>query len=760
MALPHAAYADRCRFVRNDKQLISLDMSDQGNLTKTRFCGNIRVFRRRPIYPQILSFIPDRMALPSVAPWLASLAFLSVPVQLVQAEEVAQEEEALWAFQPLSNPNTPEVETEEWVRNPIDAFILSKLEKSGLEPTSEADRQTLIRRASFDLIGLPPTPDEVADFVNDPHSDAYERLIDRLLDSPRYGERYARHWLDLVRYADSDGYKADQLRPNAWRYRDYVIDSFNEDKPYSRFVEEQIAGDELYPHSDAAKMATGYLRLWPYEDNQPDMGRHWAAILDDMTDVSGDVFLGLSMKCARCHDHKFDPISQKDYYKLQSFFAALSPWEEVYLGGKDVEEAYQKQLSRWEEATVELRAEIEVIESASLNIGWDAAFAKLPPYVQDIVLKDERTPYEEQLARFAEKMIGWRSNKDLEKNIAKEDLEEWKELTSQLAEYDYIRPMERERVASVRDVGMRAPKVFVESKGKKAEVDPGYLAILGLEDPEIEPVPENPNTTGRRGTLADWLTEGSNQLTTRVMANRLWQWHFGRGIVASSNDFGSLGDRPSHPELLDWLARRFVEEGWSLKAMHRLIMTSSTYRQGSVNHNELAERVDADNRLLWRMPVRRMDAEQLRDSMLFVGGDMDLAMGGPGVSEEDSARRSIYVLNKRNKLRTMMNKFDTPDLHNSCHMRDVTTTPLQALSLMNGEWPLARAESFAERLLKIESDGVEKRIVSAYEIALGRTPEVDEIQLAQRFIEEPNSPEYWVDLCHVLLNTNEFIYIN
>jgi len=707
-----------------------------------------------------VSFILERTVLSNIAPWLASLAFLSVSIQLVQAEEVAQEEEALWAFQPLSNPNTPEVEAEEWVRNPIDAFVLGKLEKSGLEPTSEADRQTLIRRASLDLIGLPPTPNEVADFVNDPRSDAYERLIDRLLDSPRYGERYARHWLDLVRYADSDGYKADQLRPNAWRYRDYVIESFNDDKPYSRFVEEQIAGDELYPDSDAAKMATGYLRLWPYEDNQPDMGRHWEAILDDMTDVSGDVFLGLSMKCARCHDHKFDPISQKDYYKMQSFFAALSPWEEVYLGGEDVEEAYQKQLSRWEEATVELRAEIAVIESASLKIGWDAAFAKLPPYVQDIVLKNERTPYEEQLARFAEKMIGWRSNKDLQKNIAKEDLEEWKELTSQLAEYDKIRPMERERVASVRDVGMIAPKVFVESKGKKAEVDPGYLAILGLEDPEIEPIPENPNTTGRRAALADWLTEGSNQLTTRVMANRLWQWHFGQGIVASSNDFGFLGDRPSHPELLDWLARRFVEEGWSVKAMHRLIMTSSTYRQGSVNSNELAERVDADNRLLWRMPVRRMDAEQLRDSMLFVGGDMDLKMGGPGVSEEDSARRSIYVLNKRNKLRTMMNKFDTPDLHNSCHMRDVTTTPLQALSLMNGEWPLARAESFAERLLKIESDGVEKRIVSAYEIALGRTPEVEEIQLAQSFIEEPDSWDSWVDLCHVLLNTNEFIYIN
>ena len=710
--------------------------------------------------PKIVSFTPYRTVQSNLATWLAVLALLSAPAQLIQAEEVTQQDEALWAFQPLSDPPTPEVDGEEWNRNPIDAFVLSKLEEFGLKPTLEADRQTLIRRASLDLIGLPPTPEEVALFVNDTRSDAYERLIDRLLDSPRYGERYARHWLDLVRYADSDGYKADQLRPNAWRYRDYVIESFNEDKPYSQFVEEQIAGDELYPHDDAAKKATGYLRLWPYEDNQPDMGRHWAAILDDMTDVTGDVFLGLSMKCARCHEHKFDPISQEDYFKLQSFFAAISPWEEVYLGGQETEEAYEKQLAVWEDKTARLRTEIAEIEAASLKKGWDAAFAKLPPYVQEIVLKDSRTPYEEQLARFAEKMIGWRSNKDLQKNIAKEDADEWKELQSQLAEFDAFRPTERERVSSVRDVGGTSPKVYLEQKGKKREVTPGYLSILGLDDPEIKPLPGNPNTTGRRAALASWLTNDSNQLSTRVIANRLWQWHFGQGIVKSSNDFGFLGDRPSHPELLDWLARRFVEEGWSLKSMHRLIMTSATYRQGSVNSNELAERVDADNRLLWRMPVRRMDAEQLRDSMLYVGGEMNLEMAGPGVSEEESVRRSIYVLNKRNKLRTMMNKFDTPDLHNSCHLRDVTTTPLQALSLMNGDWPLARAEALAERLMEIPSDGVEERIVSAYEIALGRNPEVEEIQLAQSFLERPASSEAWIDFCHVLLNTNEFIYIN
>ena len=730
------------------------------SLTKPSFCGMIQSSRYRSFIPSVLSNFPSRTVLSCFPIWLLGFAFAAVSTQLIYAEEVAKDLDAIWAFQPLSDPAVPKVENDGWARNPIDAFILSRLEQNGLKPTPEASRRTLIRRASMDLLGLPPAPEEVAAFVNDKRPDAYERLIDRFLESPRYGERYARHWLDLVRYADSDGYKADQLRPNAWRYRDYVIESFNEDKPYTRFVEEQIAGDELYPNSDVAKMATGYLRLWPYEDNQPDMGRHWAAILDDMTDVSGDVFLGLSMKCARCHDHKFDPISQEDYYKLQSFFAAISPWEETYLGGDEVERAYQEQLAVWEEMTGDLRAEIEPIESASLKKGWDAAYAKLPPYIQEMTHKDQRTPYEEQLVRFAEKMLGWFSEKNLEKNLAKEDVERWNELRSQLAEYDSYRPEERERVASVRDVGETPPKVFVEAKGKKVEVNPGYLSVLGLDDPEIGPLPGNPNTTGRRAALAGWITDGSNQLSTRVMANRLWQWHFGQGIVASSNDFGSLGDRPSHPELLDWLARQFVEEGWSLKAMHRLIMTSATYRQGSVNPSELAESVDADNRLLWRMPVRRMDAEQLRDSILFVGGEMEFGMGGPGVSEEGSKRRSIYVLNKRNKLRTMMNKFDTPDLHNSCHMRDVTTTPLQALSLMNGEWVLAQAETFAERLMEIPSDGVEKRIVAAYEIALGRTPEVEEIQLAQSFLDEPSKKDSWIDLCHVLLNTNEFIYIN
>ncbi len=683
----------------------------------------------------------------------------------VFAEEFTDEERAYWAFQAISNPEIPKVRADDWVRNPIDAFILERIDAEKLVPTPEADRRTLIRRATLDLLGVPPTAEAIETFVKDPDPDAYERLVDRLLESPRYGERYARHWLDLVRYADSDGFKSDVLRPDAWRYRDYVIESLNQDKPYARFVKEQIAGDELYPDDDDAKKATGYLRLWPYEDNQPDMGRHWEATLDDIADVSGDVFLGLSMKCARCHDHKFDPISQTDYYRFRAFFAAISPWEEVYLGGADADRAYQTQMDTWYSMTAGIQEEMESIKEEPWKSRWEFGFAKLPPYVQEIVRKEERSPYEEQLARFADKLMVYLADRDAEKNIKGDDKERWNELKAELAKYDPYKPKERERVSAVRDVGGIAPKTMIESKNGEREVPPGYLSILGSGDASIQRIDGNPNTTGRRATLANWLVDGENRLSNRVIVNRVWQWHFGSGIVNSSNDFGILGDRPSHPELLDWLARRFVDQNGSLKSMHRLIMTSATYRQGSARKDEVAEEVDPDNRLLWRMPVRRMDAEQLRDSVLFVSGEIDTSMGGPGISEEESARRSIYVINKRNKLRTTMNAFDTPDLHNSCHMRDVTTTPLQALALINGDWTFSRAEAFADRMMNCGASGSEERIEAAYRDALGRNPTNEEIAGALEFLDSANESDEaresaWIDFCHVLLNTNEFIYIN
>lgn len=709
--------------------------------------------------------LPHSLAATIRVPGALLCLYLSLLPILAQAE-FTEEEKSYWAFQPIANPEVPEVNTKNWARNEIDHFVLKNLEQNRLSPNQEANRRTLIRRATLDLHGLPPSPEEIEQFENDLAPDAYERLIDRLLDSPRYGERYARHWLDLVRYADSDGFKSDVLRPDAWRYRDYVIDSLNSDKSYTRFVQEQIAGDELYPENDDTKVATGYLRLWPYEDNQPDMGRHWEASLDDITDVSGDVFLGLSMKCARCHDHKFDPISQKDYFRFRAFFSAISPWEETYLGGEKAQQKYQDQFAKWYALTAPILQEMESIKAGAWEIRRQVGYNKLPPYIQEIMEEENRTPYEEQLAKFADKMMNFLANRDFEKAITQDHIQRWHELKKQLAQFDEFRPEKRQSVSAVRDIGRTPPKTLLNTGHGEEDIAPGYLSILDPEDANIIRPVKNIESTGRRATLAKWLTNNENPLTSRVMVNRLWQWHFGNGLVNSSNDFGTLGDKPSHPELLDWLAQRFMSENWSLKSMHRLIMTSATYRQLSIRKGaEKAQEQDPNNRLLWKMPVRRMDAEQLRDAMLHVTGEMDLNMGGPAVEEEGSTRRSIYVVNKRNKLSTMMNHFDTPDLHNSCHLRDVTTTPIQALALINGKWALKRAEKFADYLDKAGSISKEERITLAFQRALGRSPQADELTQARAFLAlDPGHArerrDAWIDFCHVLLNTNEFIYIN
>lgn len=696
--------------------------------------------------------------------WVIALS-VSLLGSVSSSQGFSVEDDVYWFFQPISHPKVPAVENDAWVRNPIDAFILAQHEAHKITPSPEVDRRTLIRRATLDLLGLPPTMRAIDEFVSDPDPNAYEKLIDRLLDSPRYGERYARHWLDLVRYADSDGFKSDVLRPDAWRYRDFVIDSFNQDKPYARFVKEQIAGDELYPGDDDAKKATGYLRLWPYEDNQPDFRRHWEATLDDIADVSGDVFLGLSMKCARCHDHKFDAITEEDYYRFRAFFAAISPWDDIRLGDENAVLAFRQQLATWESMTAEIRNEMDAIKADSWEKQWALARGKLPPYMHEILDKAERTPYEEQLARFAVKMMTHRSEVAYEKGIKGEKKKRWDELKKRLSSYATHAPKELDRVAAIRDVGAVAPLTYLGGDSKRQLVMPGYLSILAPGDAKIDPIVNVVETTGRRAALARWLTDGENPLTARLMVNRLWQWHFGAGIVASSNDFGELGGQPSHPKLLDWLARKFVQEQWSIKAMHRLIMTSATYRQSSAQQNAAAMVVDAENNLLWAMRSRRMDAEQLRDSILFVSGEIDTEMGGPAVAEEKTARRSIYVLNKRNKLATMMNSFDTPDLHNSCAMRDNTTTTIQALTLLNGAWAVSRAERFADLVLSDDGVSVEERIANAYRLALGRAPTQQDIADAHSFLKTADSQNEanrtaWVDFCHVLMNTNEFIYIH
>ncbi len=693
---------------------------------------------------------------------------LAIPVGFLKpasARQLPVDNEVYWFFQPVSQPEVPDVLDEAWVRNPIDAFVLAQLEARKIAPSPEADRRTLIRRATLDLLGLPPTTQAIELFVNDPAPDAYENLIDRLLDSPGYGERHARHWLDLVRYADSDGFKSDVLRPDMWRYRDYVIESFNNDKPYSRFVQEQLAGDELYPGDDAAMTATGYLRLWPYEDNQPDIRRHWEATLDDIADVSGDVFLGLSMKCARCHDHKFDAITQEDYYRFRAFFAAVSPWDDIRLGNEKTKLGYRKALATWEEMTAEIRTEMDAIRSEPWDRQWALAQSKLPLYMQEILQTTDRTPYQEQLARFANKLLTNRTEAAYEKGIKGRNKERWDELARQLSSFDVHKPRELDRIVAIRDLGPVAPATFLGGDPERQFLNPGYLSILATGDAYIGPVENVPESTGRRAALAKWLTDRENPLSARLMVNRLWQWHFGIGIVAAGNDFGELGGRPTHPRLLDWLARKFMDEGWSMKTMHRLMMKSATYRQSSARKNVQARSEDEENKLLWSMRSRRMDAEQLRDSMLVVSGEIDRKMGGPASAEEKTVRRSVYVLRKRNKPSTMMNSFDTPDLHNSCAVRDNTTTPIQALTLLNGSWAVSRAERFADRVLRGNGQSFEQRIKMAYRLALGRTPTEQEVLEALVFLESSGSTSEtvriaWIDFCHVLMNTNEFIYIH
>ena len=643
---------------------------------------------------------------------------------------------AYWAFQPVREPKVPAVEPGGWAINAIDRFILHKLKAEGLQPAPPADRVALIRRATFDLSGLPPTPEEVAAFVSDASPQAYEKVVQRLLDSPRYGERWARHWLDLVRYAESDGYKADDERPNAWRYRDYVIQSFNHDKPYDRFILEQLAGDEIAPTDPEALVATGYLRHWIYEYNQRNVAAQWEHIVNDVTDVTGDVFLGLGMQCARCHDHKFDPILQKDYYRLQAFFAPMLPRDDLPLATPQQWMDYKTKLAQWESLTAEIRAQIDKIVKPHEVRAARSSVTKFPEEIQAMINKPpgERAPLEQQLAELAWRQVTYEYDR-LETKLKGEEKTKLDALKKQLAEFDRYRPEPLPQAMLVTDVGPFAPPTVIAKGRNKGPVEPGFLSVLDEAPAHIERVPSAPNSTGRRTALARWLASPENPLTARVIVNRLWQYHFGRGLAAVTSDLGHLGDAPTHPELLDCLAARFVRDGWSLKKLHRLIMTSATYRQ-SAGHpmTETAQMKDPENRWLWRMNPRRLDAEQIRDAMLSVSGDLDLTDGGASV---DSARprRTIYTKLYRNKHDPLLDLFDAPDGYSSTPKRNATTSPVQSLLLINGDWTLARAAALASKLPTGDTDASDF-VKAAYQRVYGRSPSAGELVTARAFLHE------------------------
>ena len=598
-----------------------------------------------------------------------------------------------WAFQPMAQTLPPPVKNVTWPRNDIDKFVLAKLEQQGLKPSAETDRATLIRRVSLDLTGLLPTPEEVAVFEEDKSPRAYECLVDRLLDSPHYGERWGRHWLDLARYADTSGFHNDLDRPYAWKYRDYVIQSFNEDKPYARFVAEQIAGDEIEGANEQTLIATGFCRNGPSNDDNmgktPEaLAQYRADQLDDVISTTSSVFLGLTVGCARCHDHKTEPILAKDYYSLMAIFNGTEKLG-MAKGAKDKEDKDIKDENR----------------------------------VMALIEKKAEVPKTHVLLR-----------------------------------------------------GM------AQSRGE--QVEPAVPVVL-TGDAIAFPAPSQ-KTSLRRRTLADWIASPDNSLTWRVMANRVWQHHFGSGIVATPSNFGFSGARPTHPELLDYIATKFIESGGRLKPLHKLMLMSATYRQtSSTDDQTTALSADPGNTLLWRMNKQRMEAEVLRDSILWASGKLNLKAGGPGIKPRirpdlldasqrnkwpaldketpEQWRRSIYIYVKRQLLMPSMELFDAPTTTDSCAMRLQSTVPTQALVLMNDEFVEEQAAFLSMRARHDDNDARSALIERLFKLTLGRAPTVSHLNQAAEFVQDrekqSNETVALTDLAHVLLNSSEFITI-
>ena len=612
-----------------------------------------------------------------------------------------------WAFAPVKRVKPP-ADASGWSANPIDRFIHARLRRQGLEPAGPADKRALIRRATFDLIGLPPTPAEVADFLADDSPDAFARVVDRLLASPQYGERWGRHWLDVVRYADTGGFEADYLYPSAWRYRDYVIRSLNADKPFDRFIQEQVAGDELWPGDEEAVLATALYGVGPVLGESAMMGDQleyeW---LTDAADTTGAAFLGLTFGCARCHNHKYDPITQKDYFAMQAVFAASDrPYPD------------------------------------KVRVGRIKALNGL--------LSDAPVP--------KELLTDPRCTLHTEKETGLRLFHRGEPMT--------VHRLHRGELNKPREV-----------------MAPAVPAVLRTADraPAFAEAPAR-----RRAILARWLTAPENPLTARVLVNRVWGWHFGQAIVRTPNDFGAQGEPPTHPELLDWLACDFMDHGWSLKRLHRLILLSNTYQMRTVAAGHGLE-ADPEDRLLWHFPRHRLEGEALRDAMLACAGTLNPKPAGPPVvpalgKEElaglfdakekwpvtpdaaEHTRRSVYLLVRRTFVYPLFAAFDAPEVMTSCPQRARTVVPTQALTLLNS--PLARNQSaaFARRLLRECGEQPADIVARAWQLAFGRPATPAESGRALAFLRNRMAAgpleAALADLCLALFNANEFVYVD
>ena len=663
------------------------------------------------------------------------LAALGMASDLAPLGTYTPRERSHWAFVKRATPAIPTFSSaadKAWAKSPMDAFILERLQKEGLPPSASADRVTLIRRAYYDLIGLPPSPHEVEAFLKDKSPDAYQKLVEKLLASPQYGERWGQHWLDVVRFAETDGFEYDTHRNDAWRYRDYVIRSFNQDKPYDRFVTEQLAGDELDKQNDELLIAAGFNRLGPLRKNagNQEVSSSRNEVLTEMTNVVGSAFLGVTIGCARCHNHKFDPVRQSDYYRIQAYFAG------VY--DQDIPKASAEEQAARKAKADPLEKEINNLNKEILQLNGKTEAALMD---QQEALKKKLEALQDQL------------------------------------------PPPLPALHSVADLPAKKSPIHLLTRGeytaKRERVGMRPLGVL-LEDgtPELPDTIEKP-----RAELAKWIVDPNNPLTARVLVNRIWQYHFGRGIVATANDFGRMGARPSHPELLDYLANEFVSHNFSVKHIHRLILNSNTYQQASAPPSDpalkaLVTKKDPENKFYSHFTRQRLTAEQLRDAMLSVSGTLNLKQGGPSVmipidpglvnmlykpsqwvpakDPTEHARRSIYLIAKRNLRLPMMEVFDAPDLQVSCARRESSTHAPQALELMNGTFANQQAEAFAKRLETEAGPNLRKQIDLGYRLVTGRVAKPKEMQVALEFLKTQPKRE----LALTLLNLNSFLYVN
>ena len=757
-----------------DKAESGLRLSEFASATQKAESGEIAVRPNAPEQSELLVRLLSNDASVRMPPEGEAISDSNIEIIRQWITEGA-EYTTHWSFQPIQNPAIPICQDSTWSDNAIDRFIQFSLEQSDLEPAKAASPRALIRRLYYSVLGLPPTLEEIEAFESDSSDAAYVQIVDRLLADPRMGERWARHWLDVVRYAETNSFERDGLKPNAWKYRDYVIQSFNRDKPYDRFLKEQLAGDELGEVSVETQIATGYYRLGIWDDEPADPLQSQFDGFDDLVTVTGQGMLGLTFNCARCHDHKIDPIPQKDYYQWVAFFRDV---------GNYGSRGDQKSANQIELSSPELKSKYQQLETELANAKKQMkALEKIG--IEKMTGEDQRKTEGDERKKVL--------SKQLRRYLDESQTAEYDQLESQVKAIDAeLKSLpDREFVLGLGTCDLTPPETHLLLRGSPlAEgdvVQPGFPKMFNLEPPLQEAFISNGKSPGRRMVLANWIVSEKNWFTARVIVNRIWQHHFGRGIVRSANNFGQLGDAPTHPKLLDWLASELIRNGWSLKPIHRAIVMSQSYRMSSAESPK-GIAIDPANNLFWQFPMRRLSAEELRDSVLATSGDLNLEKHGPSIfpdiadevkatqsqpgkgwshsSESDRSRRSVYIHIKRSLIPPELSVFDFPETDTSCEARFLTTQAGQALGLLNGQFLQSQSQRFAERIRRTGATSRIQQIEQAIQFAYGRPATNSDIRRADSLMNrlrdeyQLNEQEQLKEYCLVLLNTNEFMYLD